>query len=101
MQPPMRKQLTPVIGVLMLGAATVCGAGQPPDVTQKPTTTFRSRLDVIAVDVQVIDRNAVPVPGLGPEKFEVTINGHRRRVLSAELVESRSAASLTAVERAA
>ena len=97
----MRKRLTPVIGVLMLGAATLCGAGQQTDATQKPTPTFRSGLDVIAVDVQVIDRNGVPVSGLGPDKFDVTINGRRRRVLSAELIESRSATSMTPVERAA
>jgi VWFA-related protein len=97
----MRKRLTPAIGVLMLGAATVCGAGQQGGATQKPTTTFRSSLDVIAVDVQVSDRNGLPVSGLGPDRFEVTINGRRRRVLSAELVESRSATSLTPVERAA
>jgi VWFA-related protein len=97
----MTKQLTPVIGVLMLGAATLCGAGQQTDPSRKPTTTFRSGLDVIAVDVQVSDRNGVPVAGLGPDKFEVTINGRRRRVLSAELIESRSATSLTPVERAA
>lgn len=95
----MRRRLTPVIGVLMLGVATLCGAGQQTDSTQKPPT-FRSGLDVIAVDVQVIDRNGVPVPELGPDKFTVTINGRRRRVLSAELVESRSATSLTPVERA-
>ena len=96
----MRRRLTPVIGVLMLGAATLCAAGQQPPATPKPTPTFRSGLDVIAVDVQVIDRNGVPVAGLGPEKFEVTVNGRRRRVLSAELIESRSATSLTPVERA-
>ena len=96
----MRKRLTPAIGVLLLGAATLCAAGQQPAATQKPTPTFRSSLDVIAVDVQVVDRNGVPVPGLGPDKFDVTINGRRRRVLSAELIESRSATSLTPEERA-
>ena len=55
---------------------------------------------MIAVDVQVIDREGVPVTGLGPEKFEVTINGRRRRVLSADLIESRSALTLTPAERA-
>jgi VWFA-related protein len=84
----------------MLGAATLCGAGQQTDAAQKPTPTFRSGLDVIAVDVQVSDRNGVPVAGLGPDRFAVTINGRRRRVLSAELVESRSATSLSPVERA-
>src|SRR4051812_9729523 len=97
---PMRRRLTLAIGVLMLGAATLCGAGQQPESPQKPTPTFRSALDVIAVDVQVIDRNGVPVPGLGPDKFDVTINGRRRRVLTAELIESRSATSLTLEERA-
>jgi VWFA-related protein len=96
----MKKRLTPVIGVWML-AATLSGAGQQSDATRKPTTTFRSALDVIAVDVQVSDRNGVPVSGLGPDRFEVTINGRRRRVLSAELIESRSATSLTPEERAA
>jgi VWFA-related protein len=96
----MTKRLTPAIGVLMLGAATLCAAGQPPATPQKPTPTFRSSLDVIAVDVQVVDRQGVPVQGLGPEKFDVTINGRRRRVLSAELIESRGATTLTPEERA-
>ena len=68
---------------------------------QKPPTTFRSGLDVIAVDVQVIDREGAPITGLGPDKFEVTINGRRRRVVSANLIESRSSTTLTPAERAA
>ena len=71
------------------------------DGGQKPPTTFRSSLDLIAIDVQVIDREGVPVTGLGPDKFEVTINGKRRRVISADLVESRSALTLSPAERAA
>jgi len=96
----MGKRRTLPIGVLMLGAATLCAAGQQASSPQKSTPTFRSGLDVIAVDVQVVDRDGVPVPGLGPDKFDVTINGRRRRVLSAELIESRSATSLTPEERA-
>ena len=96
----MRKRRTLAIGALMLAQAALCGAGQPPESSQTRPPTFRSGLDVIAVDVQVVDRNGVPVPGLGPDKFDVTINGRRRRVLSAELIESRSATSLTPEERA-
>ena len=96
----MKKGRTLGIGVVMFAAATVCGAAQQSKDPQKPPT-FRSGLDVIAVDVQVVDRNGDPVPGLGPDKFDVTINGRRRRVLSAELIESRSATSLTPEERAA
>lgn len=100
MQQSVRTRLTTLTAVFLLAAATF-SAGQQQDATQKPQTTFRSGLDVIAVDVQVIDRNGMPVSGLGPDKFEVTINGKRRRVLSADLIESRSAATLTPEERAA
>ena len=104
MQQPMRKRLTTLAAVCALGAATLCAAGQQSqqqDTTQKPQTTFRSSLDVIPLDVQVIDRNGVPISGLGPDKFEVTINGRRRRVLSANLIESASATTLSPAERAA
>src|SRR4026209_689773 len=99
----MRKRLTAL-------AATVAGAaGRPAEAPaptpqgapQKPPTTVRSSLDLIAVDVQVIDREGTPVAGLGPDKFEVTINGRRRRVVSANLIESRSSSTLTPAERAA
>jgi VWFA-related protein len=98
---------TPLIGLatlLSLSVASLPAAappGQGQATTQKPPTTFRSGLDLIAIDVEVIDRDGVPVEGLGPDKFEVTINGKRRRVVSADLVESRSALSLTPAERAA
>ena len=94
----MTRRLTLAFGALMLGAAPLCAAGQQPE-GQKPPT-FRSSLDVIAVDVQVVDRTGMPVPGLEPDKFEVTINGRRRRVLSAQLIESRSSATMTPEERA-
>jgi VWFA-related protein len=96
----MRRRLTTAIGAWMLGTTALCAAGQQPAAAQKPTATFRSGLELIAVDVQVIDRTGTPVSGLGPDKFTVTINGRRRRVVSAELVESRSATSMTPVERA-
>ena len=51
----------------------------------------------MAVDVQVIDKDGRPVPDLGPEKFTVTINGRRRRVVTAERIGSDSSGG---VERA-
>src|SRR5215831_2406612 len=50
---------------------------------------FRSSVDLIAVDVQVIDRDGHPVLGLPLDRFAVTIDGRRRRVVSAELVDYR------------
>jgi VWFA-related protein len=97
----MHKTFVTLAALLSMTAAALPATGQTQDAAQKPPTTFRSGLDLIAVDVQVIDREGSPVAGLGPDKFEVTINGRRRRVVSADLVESRSALTLTPAERAA
>jgi len=54
---------------------------------------FRSAIDLIAVDVQVMDPDGNPIAQIGPERFEVTIEGRRRRVVSAQFI--RQAASST------
>ena len=87
----MTRQLI-TLTVAMLGyAATVVAQGTssatPPRDQDKPAP-FRVAVDVVAVDVQAIDRTGRPVPDLGPEKFSVTINGRRRRVVSAERIGS-------------
>jgi VWFA-related protein len=58
---------------------------------QQPT--FRSSVDLIAVDVQVIDQTGHPVANLDPSQFEVSIDGQRRRVVSAEFIKSTTAAT--------
>jgi VWFA-related protein len=52
--------------------------------TQQPT--FRSVVDVIAVDVQVVDANGNPIGQIGANSFEVSINGQKRKVVSAQFV---------------
>ena len=68
-------------GIAALVAAIVV-LDQPPSWrgvhAQQPT--FRSNVDMIAIDVQVLDRKGEPVSTLGPESFEVTLNGQQRRV---------------------
>jgi VWFA-related protein len=53
---------------------------------QQPPSTFRSGVDLIAVDVQVVDKNGAPVGGLTPDHFDVAVDGKRRKVVSAELL---------------
>ena len=79
------------LAAALLGyTATLAGQGsspaQPPRTDQDAPKPFRVAVDVVAVDAQVIDRDGRPVPDLGPEKFSVTINGRRRRVVSAERI---------------
>jgi VWFA-related protein len=56
---------------------------------------FRAGVDLIAVDVQVVTSTGLPVTGLGPDRFEVSINGRRRRVVSAEMVRYEAATPTT------
>src|SRR5262245_9210586 len=65
-----------------LGLATAVGAVGPPD----QQGTFRTAVEVIAVDVQVVDAKGVPVPTLRAADFEVSIDGRRRRVVSADFI---------------
>src|SRR5262245_57089943 len=68
-----------VVSVLAAAAAAFLHAQQPPPV-------FRWGTDLIAVDVQVVTGKGLPVLGLGPDKFDVSVNGRPRKVVSAELV---------------
>src|SRR5688572_19052388 len=76
--------LSPRVLVMLLVGAAAALAGSR--VAAQRTPTFRAGVDLVAVDVQVVTGNGLPIGGLSPERFEVTINGRRRRVVSAELV---------------
>jgi VWFA-related protein len=56
---------------------------QPPE----QTPTFRTGVDVIAVDVAVTDTRGRPVEDLLTPDFAVKIDGELRRVISAELIK--------------
>ena len=63
--------------IALLAAAVALQAQQP---------TFRSGIDLVAVDVHVVDRQGRPVIDLKAEDFEVQIAGDTRKVASAELI---------------
>jgi VWFA-related protein len=83
--------------VLALGVAiglTQIGYAQAP--------VFRSTVELIAVDVQVMDNEGNPVGPIGPEAFNVSINGKRRKVVSAQFVRhAESARNAVAVRTSA
>ena len=51
---------------------------------QQPT--FRSRVDLVTVDVNVVDTRGQPVRDLRPEDFIVSVEGSTRRVVAADYV---------------
>ncbi len=86
----MSRRLMIFTAALLGNAAALAAQGNParPQGMEQAPAPFRVSVDMVAVDVQVIDRTGLPVPNLGPEKFTVTINGRRRRVISAERISS-------------
>jgi VWFA-related protein len=84
------KQLLALI--LAVTAGTVSPAAQTQAQSQAETPpaqgpTFRTGVDVIAVDVAVVDAKGTPVENLLPPDFVVKIDGQPRRVVSAEHVK--------------
>ena len=49
-------------------------------------TVFRSGVDLVTVDVSVVDGQGSPIQDLGAERFDVRVDGLKRRVVWAEYV---------------
>jgi hypothetical protein len=92
----MRKLVS--VGTCVLAAAARLPA-QAPQTAQAPPPapapeqqepiqgpTFRTGIDLIAVDVAVVDRRGRPVEDLRAPEFSVKVDGEVRRGVSAELV---------------
>ena len=72
--------------VVVSTAAAVVLAGQTQTETPAQGPTFRTGVDLIAIDVSVVDGNGRPVEDLLAPEFAVKIDGEERRVVSAEHV---------------
>jgi VWFA-related protein len=73
------------VAVAAFGMVALAAAGVAQD--QKPT--FKSGVELVVVDAQVVDKKkGEPIPGLTPDKFQVTIDGKKRNVVSAQLIDS-------------
>ena len=71
------------IGALGIVALAAGGSAQE----QKPT--FKSGVELVVVDAQVVTKkNGEPIADLTADQFEVTIDGRKRNVVSAELIDS-------------
>src|SRR6188768_840423 len=51
---------------------------------------FRSRVELVTVDVTVVDADGEPVTDLTADRFEISVNGSPRRVVWAEFVSHQS-----------
>jgi VWFA-related protein len=71
------------LAVLALSAVEGLAAPQEP---QPPRTTFRSNVDLVPVDVNVIDKNGRPVSDLRAADFTLAVDGKPRRIASAQFI---------------
>lgn len=55
---------------------------------QDPPQPLKSGVELVLVDAQVVDRKGEHIAGLTPQQFQVTIDGKRRTVISAELLDA-------------
>lgn len=70
---------------LAAGLAASAGAQTPPQDPQ-PRTTFKSSVDVVPVDVNVVDRNGRPVSDLTAADFALAVDNKSRKIVSAQFV---------------
>jgi VWFA-related protein len=83
------------VGLCLLASLVTLAAQeqqqQPPQAPRQEEPiqgpTFRTGVDLIAVDVSVVDRRGRPVEDLHAPEFSVKIDGEVRRVVSAELIK--------------
>jgi len=69
-------------GPAVIIAALLLATGQE----QQPRTTFRSAVDLVPVDVNVLDKSGRPVADLEAQDFTLMVDGRPRRIASAQFI---------------
>jgi VWFA-related protein len=70
-----------------LALGTIAAAVLLPGLLLAQQPIFRSKVDLVAVDTQVIDRDGAPITTLASKNFQVWINNQPRKVVSADLIQ--------------
>lgn len=76
-----RAAVSAVLGAFVTAAVALLAQEQQPPV-------FKSGVELVLVDAQVVDRKGNPVAGLKTPQFQVSIDGKRRNVVSAEFIDA-------------
>jgi VWFA-related protein len=92
----LRQTLPWTLGV-SLALGLVAGAQQPQQTPPRPS--FETKAELVLVDVNVVDREARPVPTLTPDDFELQVNGQPRKIDSLQFVSTAPANSSPATAR--
>ena len=90
--------------VLLAAAAAIAGsiaidAQQPPP--QVPRPSFETKAEIVLVDVNVVDREAKPVPTLTTADFELEVNGQPRKIDTVQFISTTPTDTTAATPREA
>ncbi|MGB2715523.1 MAG: VWA domain-containing protein [Vicinamibacterales bacterium] len=92
----------PLLNIVMVPtlASVAAGLFATMAIAQQPSaagrTRFKAEAEVVAVDVNVLDREGRPIDNLAANDFSVLVDGAPRRISSAEFVRLAPAAHATA-----
>ncbi len=68
------------------GGVLTLGAQQPQQTPPRPS--FETKAELVLVDVNVVDRDAKPVPTLTAADFELQVNGEPRPIASVQFIST-------------
>src|SRR5262245_47115330 len=74
-----------------LAAIVVCAILTMPSPSaqeQAPKTTFKSAVDLVPVDVNIVDRDGRPVSDLSAADFQLTVDGKPRTIATAQYISA-------------
>lgn len=83
----MNRAFAAVLCVLITSASLAAATSQDRPAGA-PQTTFKTAVDLVPVDVNVIDRDGRPVDNLTASDFTLAVDGRPRKILSAEFVRA-------------
>ncbi len=72
-------------GLVVVATVMLSAQDKPAPAAQAPQT-FKSSVDLVPVDVNVIDRNGKPIADLTAQDFSLKVDGRPRRIASAQFI---------------
>src|SRR5262245_61706678 len=73
-------------GLALAATAVLSAQDKPAPAQVAPPQTFKSSVDLVPVDVNVVDRDGRPIADLTAQDFSLKVDGKPRRIASAQFV---------------
>src|SRR5262245_27785813 len=77
-----------IAAVVAAGAISVSAGQNAQPQPQPQTPTFKTAIDLVPVDVNVVDNTGRPVTGLSAADFTLSVDGRPRRIATAEFISA-------------